>query len=167
MSERVAEGERQAEEVLAEPAPRRRGNWGNILFGIGLLVIAAFVIFRPTEPAPVPAVFEAGERSLQAALERAEAEDRVVFAVATADWCGPCQSYKKGALTDPRVAQWVGANAVPLYLDIDASPEDAEALAISGIPASFIIRDGRVVARQGGLMSADELVGWLESASAD
>jgi thiol:disulfide interchange protein len=165
MSERMPHDQQQADDLQARPAPRRRGSRGNLLFGIALLAIAAVVIFRPTEPAPVPAVFEGGEATLAAAVERAEAEDRVVFAVATADWCAPCQAYKEGALTDPRVAAWVAANAVPLYLNVDESPEDARALNISGIPASFVIRGGEVVARQPGRLSADELMAWLEAAN--
>jgi thiol:disulfide interchange protein len=150
---------------MSTETPKRKRDWGSIVIGLAILAVATIIIFRPTEPAPVPAVFEGGEATLAAAVERAEAEDRVVFAVATADWCAPCQAYKKGALTDPRVAQWVSANAVPLYLNVDESPEDAQALSISGIPASFVIRGGEVVARQPGRMSADELMAWLEAAS--
>ncbi len=163
MSERMPHDQQQADDLQARPAPKRRGSRGNILFGIALLAIAAVVIFRPTEPTPVPALFESGERTLAAAVERAEAEDRVVFAFATADWCGPCQSFKSGPLTDDRVAAWVEANAVPAYIDIDAEPADARQLGVRGVPTTYIIRGGRVVAELGGYKSADELLSFLEA----
>jgi len=146
--------------------PRRRSGAASWIFAIVLIAIASFVLFRPTPPAPVPPLFEAGERSLDAAVARAAETDRVVFAVATADWCGPCQTYKSSALADPRVAEWVSANAEPLYLDVDAAPEDAGRLGVRGIPATFLIRDGEVVASRSGVVGAGELLAWLDAETA-
>jgi len=136
-------------------------DFGTWVFALGTIALLATFYFQ-SGPVEAPGLFETGSTSLDAAVARAEKEDRVVFALATADWCGPCQVYKKNALSDPRVERWVAANAEPLYLDVDARGEDATRLGVRGIPATFIIKDGVVVDRIVGVASADRLLGWLE-----
>jgi thiol:disulfide interchange protein len=117
--------------------------------------------------APRPAFFSDG-LTLAEAETQARASGRTVLVLATADWCGPCQSLKRGALSDARVAGWVGAHAAPVYLDLTApGPDEREAaqrLAIGPIPTIVLIRDGREVARHVGAVSADRLLGWLQQA---
>jgi thiol:disulfide interchange protein len=115
-------------------------------------------------PAPVPAMFENGVDSLASA--RAEAgNDGLVFAFATADWCGPCQQFKRNALVDPAVEEWVRANATPVYIDVDQNQRDAEALQVRGIPQTTLMTgDGKVLVREVGAMSADQLLAVLRAA---
>lgn len=133
---------------------------------IGLLVVLAFVGLRlsgcSAEVAPTPALFS-DAISLDEALNQSAATGRPVFVVATADWCPPCQVYKKGALADESVVALIRARAIPVYLDIDANPEAAKALGVSSVPTSFLIRDHEVRARFGGSRSADALKQWIQA----
>jgi thiol:disulfide interchange protein len=145
------------------------GKLGPVLFGFVMIGVLAVIMLTRGGTAPTPAAFtgDAATMSLGEARERAGEQGRVVFAVATADWCGPCQTYKKGALADTRVEAWLNERAVPLILDVtDGMPPDAESLGVQTIPASFVIApDGRVLASQAGAMSADQLLPWLEQAA--
>lgn len=139
----------------------RRMPWGTILLIVAFLGVWAWL----GRTAPTPPVFD-DEVTLAAAVDAAAAdEDRFVFAVATADWCAPCQGYKRGALTDQRVEQWITNNAVPVYINVDERPDDAAALGVRGIPATFLLKDGVVVASASGAMGADQLLAWLDDAA--
>jgi len=135
--------------------------------GVSLLIVCVlalgglvfFKYLRP--PAPTPGVFGQGT-TLTSAIERSSAEGKPVFAVATADWCGYCQSYKRGALADERVAAIIEARTIPVYINVDDDPADAEKLGVSGIPATFLIRDGEIVDRLSGDIKTDDLIEWLE-----
>ncbi len=142
---------------------RDTGSW---IFIIAIVAVAAFIFLRPTPQAPKPALFTSGASSLDAAIDRAEDTGKVVFAFATADWCGPCQTFKKGALADPRVAEWVEQNAEPVYIDVDASPSDAQRLGVRGIPASYVLKDGEIVNATSGVQGAGAFLDWLEQSKA-
>lgn len=132
---------------------------------IGLIVLGAFMALRLSgcgaEVAPKPAVFS-DAITLDAALDQSASTGLPVFVVATADWCGPCQVYKKGALSDEAVASAIRARTIPVYLDVDRYPDAAEALGVTSIPASFLIANDEVVARAVGVQSAEALTDWLE-----
>lgn len=132
--------------------------WG--ILGIAVMVLGAQA--WTSRDAPTPPSFAEGV-PLDNAIELADGADRVVFAVATADWCPPCKTYKRGALSDDRVTAWLGANAVPILIDVDEFPDDASRLGVSSIPATFILRDGEVVARSEGAWSAGALLDWLDA----
>jgi thioredoxin 2 len=51
-----------------------------------------------------------------------------------------------------------------LKLNSDAEPAAASALGVSGIPALFLIRDGKVIARTAGAMPASQIVSWTRQA---
>ncbi len=141
-------------------AKRDIGTW---VFTAGMVALFSVLYLRPTPTAPVPGLFETGSATLDEAMDRAEESGRVVFAFATADWCAPCQGYKKGALMDERVVEWVRENAVPVYVDVDRSREDAQRLGVRGLPATYLIDDGKIVALLRDPASADKLLGWLEA----
>lgn len=131
--------------------------WGPILLVVAFVAVWAWL----GRTAPTPPVFDTG-MTLTRAVEDAGSSDRLVLAVATADWCSPCQGYKRGALVDARVEAWIEANAVPVYIDIDESPDDARLLDVQSIPATYLIRDGEVIARASGAMGAGALLEWLD-----
>jgi len=87
---------------------------------------------------------------------------RPVLAFATADWCGPCQVFKRGALRDAGVRREIVARTVPVYLDVDENKEVAGRLKVFSIPALVIVRDGSPVAKLEGVRSAGEVVAWLK-----
>ncbi len=140
------------------------GSW---LLIAAIVAVGAVVYLRPTASANTPALFDGSPATLDAAMAEASSNGRVVFAYATADWCGPCQSYKKNTLSDPRVEKWVATNAVPVYIDVDHAPADAQRLEVQGIPATLIIKDGMIVDRQVGAVPPGALLPWLEQAAAE
>ena len=81
-----------------------------------------------------------------------------------AGWCGPCRAM---ALQFERAAQ-----LRPQYrfakVDVDAEPALAAAYGIRSIPTLMVLRDGKPIAAQAGVVGADQLVQALDRlASAD
>lgn len=134
-----------------------------ILAGFAVLLLL-WQFVRSNAPTAAPPMFEGAPVTLRDAAERA-GEGGIVFAYATADWCGPCQHYKKTALSDPRVTEWVKANATPAYIDVDRNATDAQTLGASAIPMTVILNGrGEVLASATGAMSADRLLSMLDEA---
>lgn len=139
----------------------------NNAFTFGIFILAAFVLIRAVSPmlfpAQTPEVF-AAQASFNDALDKAKATGKPVFAVFSASWCPPCQGYKRGALADDKVAQWLEANTVPVYVDVDEQPNAARKLDVSSIPATFMLSPtGEVSAKAVGPLSTKDLLGWLDS----
>lgn len=136
---------------------------------VGTLLIALFsaFVFMRSRPAPTPEVFLEGVTLLDA-LDRASDEGKPVFAVVTADWCAPCQNYKRSALADERVQAWLRENTIPIMLDADTlQRSDAMLLNFGGsIPATALLIDERTVGTLEGSMGAGVLLDWLEANSA-
>src|ERR1700679_692864 len=72
-----------------------------------------------------------------------------------APWCGPCKSM---APQFAAAAKGLEPEARLLKLNSDAEPAAAGALGVSGIPALFLIRDGRVIAQTAGAMPTTQIV---------
>jgi thioredoxin 2 len=80
-----------------------------------------------------------------------------------APWCGPCRSM---APQFAAAAKDLEPDVRLLKLNSDAEPAAASALGVSGIPALFLIRDGKVIAQTAGAMPASQIVGWTRQALA-
>ncbi len=78
-----------------------------------------------------------------------------------APWCGPCKSM---APQFAAAAKDLEPDVRLLKLNSDAEPAAAGALGVSGIPALFLIRDGKVIARTAGAMPASQIVSWTRQA---
>lgn len=139
---------------------------GNLIFALICLAVLGVVVFTRGGVAPTPPALQTSAATLDEALNRAQGEGKVVFAVATADWCGPCQSYKRGALASGEVADWLATHAVTLTMDVTdrQNPDrDALTLGVGAIPATFLINsDGELLARTEGILSRDNLLAWLD-----
>ncbi len=137
------------------------------LIGVAVLASAGLVAWQAwsARAAPVPPGFDAAA-TLDAALAQSTASGKPVLALLTADWCGPCQQYKRGALAHPKVAEWVRDNTVGVYVDVDAHPADATRLNAYSIPTLVLIRpDGSRPARFEGNRSAEDLLSFLHAAA--
>ena len=77
--------------------------------------------------------------------------------------CGPCKSM---APQFAAAAKTLEPEIRLLKLNSDAEPAAAGALGVSGIPALFLIRDGRVIAHTAGAMPASQIVSWTREALA-
>ena len=78
-----------------------------------------------------------------------------------APWCGPCRSMA------PHYAAAAGKlepDVRLLKVNSEAESQVAGELGISGIPALLLFRDGQVIARTAGLMTADQIVAWTRQA---
>lgn len=78
-----------------------------------------------------------------------------------APWCGPCRSM---APQFAAAAEKLEPEVRLLKLNSDEHPQAASALGVQGIPALFLIRDGKVVARQAGLMNTTQIINWVRDA---
>lgn len=141
-------------------ASRPKVKASNLLFaaaiasGLGLI---GYQAYRQSVPAPTPSLF--GESlTFDQAVARANAEGKYVFAVASASWCGPCQTYKRGALADERLASWVKTSAVPVLIDVDHSPDAARALSVRSIPLTVILKGEEQMVRHEGAIAPDDLM---------
>ena len=119
-----------------------------------------FIVAKETIPLP-PIVAEGP--SLEVAIEEA-GSDRLVVAFATADRCAPCQQFKKDAINDAAVVATLSETRfLPTHVEVDESPELAErVLGSRGIPMTYALRDGVVVAQLRGQRSAADLLAWLD-----
>jgi thioredoxin 2 len=77
-----------------------------------------------------------------------------------APWCGPCR------MMAPHFAEAAKAFEPQVrFLKLNADQNQSPAkLGVRGIPALILFHDGREVARQAGLMTADQLGAWLTHA---
>lgn len=134
---------------------------------LAITVVVCFLLWNSRAPS-LPACFDKS-LTYAAALEQSRATGKPVFAYASADWCTPCREFKRVALRDPRITQWLSTRTIPVYLDVtsQASPGAAAAatLGVISIPAIFLIKDGQPVGRHEGTLDADALLNWLETFS--
>jgi len=82
--------------------------------------------------------------ALDAAVQRARAESRILVVDFWATWCGPCQKLKKQTLAAAAVKRLLeGAELV--LVDVDEYPSFARAWGVKSVPdVVFLTPDGRV-----------------------
>ena len=128
-----------------------------------LIIVASIVAVMLTRSnqsnAPHPEVF-AQNVSLEEATAQSAETGKPVLVFATASWCGPCQSFKRGALSDPKVAEAINEQAIPVYLDIDEHPEQASMFGVRSVP-TLILTDGRDITKATGVMNSAKTIDWL------
>lgn len=130
-----------------------------LLLGLLVLAWAALGVGK----AATPKMFDEA-LTFEQASERSLKEGKPIFAVFSATWCGPCQAFKRGALSDPKAEQFVKENFIPAYVDIDVQKAAARMFKVSSIPAMAVIRGAERIRGAIGLMNSDELMTFLEEA---
>jgi thioredoxin 2 len=78
-----------------------------------------------------------------------------------AEWCGPC---RRAAPEVKKTAAAMAGRALVLKVDTEAHPDLAERYQVSSIPNFIVLKDGRVVSQQAGLVDASQMIRWLERA---
>lgn len=94
---------------------------------------------------------------------RASTKGAAVLVDVWAPWCGPCRAM---APNFAAAAGQLEPDVRLLKLNSEAEPEAASELGVSGIPALLLFKDGKVVARSAGLMTAGQIVAWTRQAMA-
>lgn len=137
--------------------------------GFALVLLAAVVLIRTVAGggvAPVPPMFDKNV-TLEQVVDRSKESGKPVFAFLTADWCAPCQAFKRGALADKKVVSYVSEKTEPVYIDIDEHPDLAQAFGISGVPTVAILQDGKILDARSGAMPTGMLLAWLDQTLPD
>lgn len=80
-----------------------------------------------------------------------------------APWCGPCRTMGPQFAA---AAATLEPNVRLLKLNADEEGAITAELGVSGIPALILFRDGQIVARQAGAMTANQIVAWTTQALA-
>ncbi len=77
-----------------------------------------------------------------------------------ADWCAPCR------MIGPVLEQITEENEdiKIVKVDVDNNMELAQRYGVRGIPALFVLKDGKTVAQRAGFMPKAALVDWVRSA---
>lgn len=130
-------------------------------FVLALVVAFAVITAMRNTPAPTPGVF-AAEAELNGALSASAESGKPVLAYFTADWCGPCQQFKRDTLANDRVAGVIDEKTIPVYIDIDENGTAASQYRVQGVPTTLLIRDGEVIARAVGYANPDDFIAFIE-----
>lgn len=96
-------------------------------------------------PAQKPDIF-ADAYTLTQARELAAREHKPLLVLATADWCAPCQSLKRGALSDPGVAELIRERTIPVYLEDGKNREEIASLGVRSYPTTLILNENGEIA---------------------
>src|SRR5262245_12318397 len=96
----------------------------------------------------------------QPALEKAQAEKKLLLVDFTADWCGPCKKMEKDTWAAADVRAWLGENAIAIQVDVDEERVLAQRFKIEAMPTIVAMRDGQEFDRVVGYQNAAQFLAW-------
>ena len=77
-----------------------------------------------------------------------------------AEWCGPCRQI--GPALEELSTEFEGRVKIA-KVNVDENPQVTAAMGIRGIPALFLVKDGKIVANKVGAAPKAELQSWIEA----
>lgn len=99
--------------------------------------------------------------SWEEALEKAQADGKVIFVDAYAEWCGPCKRMAKTTFKDQKVGDFFNANFLNVKMDMEKGdgPTFRRKYPVSAFPTLFFLDpNGEVVHKQKGAQKVDGLM---------
>lgn len=72
-----------------------------------------------------------------------------------ADWCGPCRTL---APELKKLAGLLDGKATIIKVNVDQNPVAAQTYQVRGVPTLMLFQKGKIVWRQAGVLSADQLL---------
>ena len=103
--------------------------------------------------------------SLDQALARAQAEEKLVFVDVTASWCGPCKLMFEEVLSRKDVGEYCNEQFICIQINVDnlEGKDFRKRYEVKSIPTFFILqKDGVVRHRLQGTRNPKEFLAWLE-----
>lgn len=97
----------------------------------------------------------------QEALDKAKAEDKLVFVDAYTDWCGPCKQLDKTTFPDGDLGNFHNQTFINIKVNVEKGEgwDFGKNYNVTALPTLFYINgDGEVVHKSAGLRSAVDLV---------
>ena len=119
-------------------------------FGLHLVLVGVVLTGAPVEVS-----------GPQLRLHREKTQGAALLLDVWAPWCGPCKAMGPQFAA---AAKMLEPGVRLLKLNSDDEPAAANELGVTSIPALFLIRDGRIVARTSGSLSASQIVSWARQA---
>lgn len=120
------------------------------------LAVALLACFLTSVSAARPAVFE--NLTPEKAIEKANAEGKVVVMDFTATWCGPCKTMDRITWSNRSVVEWLREHTVPIQVDVDRQQDVARKYNIRAMPTVVVLREGKVASRTVGLKNAEDFL---------
>jgi thioredoxin 1 len=101
--------------------------------------------------------------TLQEALNKAKAENKLLFVDSYTVWCGPCKWFSANVLTNPEVAALYNKNFINFKMDTEKGegPAFAQKYGVMQIPTLiFLDGTGKVVSKQVGALQVPAFLDW-------
>lgn len=123
-----------------------------------LLACSFLALFSITSQAQGISFFEG---SWEEALEKAAAQDKLIFVDAYAKWCGPCKRMAAQVFPQDEVGSFFNRNFISVKMDMEAAENQSfrSQYPVSAYPTLFFINaKGEVVQKAKGAKQADGLI---------
>lgn len=119
---------------------------------------------------PVSAQILFVESNLNAALERAKSEKKLLFVDFYATWCGPCKLMAQDVFTLPEIGEYFNGHFISCKLDAEKDVDKSvlKKYGVTGFPCMiFMDAEGKVLRKVMGLMAPGILLSEAKVATGD
>lgn len=135
---------------------------------VGLVFITACSSSKTSVAnAPKTGIQFAQEKQFEKVLEKAKAENKLVFVDFYADWCIPCKMMDKEVLSDKAIGDFFNKNFINIKVDgeKDNGPDLSAILGVRAYPTFLFLDDiGRIVERREGSIWHEDLMNMAQNA---